>query len=93
MSFSAACAYQPDNHWIDDLRITTGTLASFEAKTAVPIAIALNGVPIYGGSVSGSCDILDVTDADGEWTSFDFCGGHGRCRHRLRDGIGREGCQ
>ena len=27
--------------------------------TTASIAIALNGVPIYGGSVSGSCDILD----------------------------------
>jgi len=44
------------------------------------IAMALNGVPIYGGAVcSGSCDILDVTDSAAEWTSFDFCGGHARC--------------
>merc|ERR1711871_1473143 len=44
------------------------------------IAMALNGVPIYGGAVgSGDCDILDVTDSTAEWTSFDFCGGHARC--------------
>lgn len=43
------------------------------------IGMALNGVPIYGGAVSASCDILDVSDSSGEWTSFDFCGGHGRC--------------
>lgn len=43
------------------------------------VGVALNGVPIYGGAVSADCDILDVTDADAEWTSFDFCGGHGRC--------------
>ena len=43
------------------------------------IGMALNGVPIYGGAVSADCDILDVTASDGEWTSFDFCGGHGRC--------------
>ena len=29
--------------------------------------------------MSADCDILDVDDADAEWTSFDFCGGHGRC--------------
>ena len=43
------------------------------------IGIALNGVPIYSGAVSASCDILDVSDSSAEWTSFDFCGGHGRC--------------
>ena len=49
------------------------------ACTTAAIGVALNGVPIYGGSVSGNCDILDVDDSEGEWTSFDFCGGHGRC--------------
>jgi len=53
------------------------------------IGVALNGVPIYGGAVSDDCGwsyggdcsacILDVEDDDAEWTSFDFCGGHGRC--------------
>jgi hypothetical protein len=43
------------------------------------IGMAINGVPIYSGAVSANCDILDVDDAAGEWTSFDFCGGHGRC--------------
>ena len=44
------------------------------------IAMALNGVPIYSGAVgSGDCDILDLDDANAEWTSFDFCGGHARC--------------
>ena len=41
--------------------------------------ITLNGVPIYSGAVSANCDILDVDASDGEWTSFDLCGGHGRC--------------
>ena len=50
------------------------------------IAVALNGVPIYGGAVSDDCSdddcsacLLDVDDSDAEWTSFDFCGGHARC--------------
>ena len=64
---------------------TSVTTASVEDSsttvecTTATIAVALNGVPIYGGSVSDDCDILDVTDADAEWTSFDFCGGHARC--------------
>ena len=31
------------------------------------IGMALNGVPIYGGAVSANCDILNVTDPNGEW--------------------------
>jgi hypothetical protein len=48
------------------------------------VAVALNGVPIYTGAVDSDCDsstmegILDVTDEDAEWTSFDYCGGHAR---------------
>jgi len=40
------------------------------------IAIALNGVSIYNGWVSGVCDLLDVDDDTAEWTSFDYCSGH-----------------
>ena len=61
--------------------LPTTARSRWAARTRLPagIAIALNGVPIYSGAVSASCDILDVDDADAEWTSFDFCGGHGRC--------------
>ena len=40
------------------------------------IAIALNGVAIYSGSVSTTCTLLDVDDSENEWTGFDFCSGH-----------------
>lgn len=38
--------------------------------------IALNGVAFYGGAVDADGNLLDVTDDDSEWTSFDFCSGH-----------------
>jgi hypothetical protein len=38
--FSSSSSSQPDNHWIDDLRVTTGVHVG---DTAVPLNIALNG--------------------------------------------------
>ena len=58
--------------------IATAVDTTPECSTTT-IGMALNGVPLYGGAVSDDCDILDVAASDGEWTSFDFCGGHGRC--------------
>jgi len=43
-------------------------------------------VPIYTGAVGSNADILDVTDSEAEWTSFDFCGGHARCLSFSCDG-------
>ena len=40
------------------------------------IAIALNGVSIYGGVVNDNCDLLDLEDEESEWISFDMCSGH-----------------
>ena len=40
------------------------------------VAVSLNGVSIYAGAVDTSCDLVDVTDENSEWTSFDFCSGH-----------------
>ena len=40
------------------------------------IAYALNGVSIFSGAVDSECGILDVTDAEAEWGSFDCCSGH-----------------
>merc|ERR1719399_1738413 len=40
------------------------------------IAIALNGVSIYGGAVDTSCASINVDDIASEWTSFDCCSGH-----------------
>jgi len=47
LAFSAACAARPDNHWIDDLFVETGTRV---ADTPVAVSVALNGqqfVDIY----------------------------------------------
>lgn len=41
-----------------------------------PIAIALNGVSIYGGAVDQQCTSIDVDVISSEWSSFDCCGGH-----------------
>ena len=43
-------------------------------------------MPIYTGAVGSNADILDVTDSEAEWTSFDFCGGHARCLSFSCDG-------
>jgi hypothetical protein len=40
------------------------------------IAIALNGVSIYGGAVDNACTSIDVDSIMSEWNSFDCCGGH-----------------
>jgi len=40
------------------------------------IAIALNGVSIFGGAVDQSCNLVDVDDSTSEWTAFDMCSGH-----------------
>ena len=40
LAFSASVAARPDNHWVDDLRIQTGTHV---ADTPVPLSISLNG--------------------------------------------------
>ena len=41
------------------------------------IGIALNGVSIYNGVIDFECNMLDVDDDTSEWTSFDYCSGHG----------------
>jgi hypothetical protein len=40
LAFSAACAARPDNHWIDNLQVETGTRV---ADTPVAVSVALNG--------------------------------------------------
>ena len=40
------------------------------------IAIALNGVSIYGGAVDKTCKQVETGDETSEWTSFDMCAGH-----------------
>ena len=40
LAFSAASGFYADNHWVDDLRIQTGTNV---ADTVVPVSVALNG--------------------------------------------------
>lgn len=49
----------------DDTKCVTGA-----------IAYALNGVSIFSGAVDNECGILDVTDQEAEWGSFDCCSGH-----------------
>jgi hypothetical protein len=40
------------------------------------IAIALNGVSIYGGAVDQTCKLVETGVETSEWTSFDMCAGH-----------------
>ena len=40
IGLSAACSDEPENHWIDDLRVMTGT---YVARTPIPVRVALNG--------------------------------------------------
>ena len=47
LGFSAAAGAEPANHWIDELRIRTGTLIA-STLIPVPLRVALNGQQYVG---------------------------------------------
>ena len=59
-----------------DSYATDDSNAAITKCTLGTIAIALNGVSIYGGAVNTACEALNVTNALNEWNSFDCCSGH-----------------
>jgi hypothetical protein len=59
-----------------DSYATDDSTAAITKCTLGDIAIALNGVSIYGGAVNDQCEALDTTNALSEWNSFDCCSGH-----------------
>jgi hypothetical protein len=59
-----------------DSYATDDSSAAITKCTLGDIAIALNGVSIYGGAVNDQCEALDTTNTMNEWNSFDCCSGH-----------------
>ena len=57
LAFLAPCASISDNHWLDDIEITTGTPV---AHVPVPVSVALNGQQ-YGGPTDSLAYTYDTS--------------------------------